>query len=147
MFILNILNFFDSFILILCSFWYYLTFICIPFPLYNRQNFWFLPCIFALLFRFTIFWRVSDFEYLNLSVFPTGCYTAFSSRLCTSGNQTSGLMIYSLTYKSSMLDHHLIEVLLEVGNGRTPSQVFGFFFSARLKMNFARFSWITSVIW
>ena len=30
--------------------------------------------------------------------------------------------IYSLTCKSSMFDHHLIVVLLEVGNGRTSSE-------------------------
>ena len=31
-------------------------------------------------------------------------------------------LIYSLTCKSSMFDHHLIEVLLEVGNSRTSSE-------------------------
>ena len=75
----------------------------IPFPLYNRQNFWFLPCIFVSLFRFAVFWRVSDFRKSNLSVFPTGCYTAFSSRLCTLEIRLPDWSIYSLTCKSSML--------------------------------------------
>ena len=96
--------------------------LCIPFPLYNRQNFWFLPCIFVSLFRFAIFWRVSDFKKSNLSVFPTGWYTAFSSRLCTLGMRLPDWSIYSLTCKSSMFDHHFIVVLLEVGNGRTSSE-------------------------
>ena len=45
-------------------------------------------------------------------------------------------LIYSLTCKSSMFDHHLIEVLLEVGNGRTSSQMFGFFLFCSVKNEF-----------